>query len=281
MMDDIDMKESYHSCSTSSNEGEHNNSQVRRRIRNPSEVRIGDKVSFWYFCLPHAGIVSHISCVSDQTQTAAIKCIHYGCTNLFATRTIMEEEFRMDLSKSTWYFSSVPFNPLQSYSGTERLLRAKQRIGEKRWQSKNRSEDFCNWAVFRENETADFSQEERDQTSTPRALRSFFKPVYIADELEEGDVVVYKETGILVTKKPLRDGNKQLCIDVIVAKHGKCLREKFVVNLNEEHISKKYFDPSDCVSRKEMVTRAKQMEGRNVCARSTNELIEKYLTNKD
>ncbi|XP_052786223.1 uncharacterized protein LOC128221662 [Mya arenaria] len=155
--------------------------------------------SIWSSIVPEI-VLGATADVNEEAQTAKVICIHYGLPKLLAKRKIVEEEFEMNLAKSAWYKFDV--DDTTSYSREKRLSRAKERVGEKRWSTTNRSDNFCHWAVVPNVRWDDYAlgevtvKEKKNKSVEPFLNTS---PVYIAEELRLGDVVDYKETGILNT----------------------------------------------------------------------------------
>ncbi|WAR29904.1 hypothetical protein MAR_003472, partial [Mya arenaria] len=173
----------------------------KTKLSRPSQLSIADIVAFSYYRLEHVAIVTDILDVNERAQTARVRCIHYGLPKLLAKRQIVEEEFEMNLVNSSWHKFDV--DDTTSYACEKRLSRARERVGEKRWSKTNRSDNFCHWAVVPIARWDNYAFEEVNvKEKKNKSVEPFFNkyPVYIAEELRLGDVVDYKETGVLHIK---------------------------------------------------------------------------------
>ncbi|WAR29888.1 hypothetical protein MAR_003456, partial [Mya arenaria] len=173
----------------------------KTKLSRPSQLSIADIVAFSYYRLEHVAIVTDILDVNERAQTARVRCIHYGLPKLLAKRQIVEEEFEMNLVNSSWHKFDV--DDTTSYACEKRLSRARERVGEKRWSKTNRSDNFCHWAVVPIARWDNYAFEEvNDKEKKNKSVEPFFNkyPGYIAEELRLGDVVDYKETGVLHIK---------------------------------------------------------------------------------
>ncbi|XP_052787524.1 uncharacterized protein LOC128222520 [Mya arenaria] len=234
----------------------------KTKISKPSQLSIADIVAFSYYKLEHVAIVSDILDVNEEAQTAKVICIHYGLPKLLAKRKIVEEEFEMNLAKSAWYKFDV--DDTTSYSREKRLSRAKERVGEKRWSTTNRSDNFCHWAVVPNVRWDDYAlgevtvKEKKNKSVEPFLNTS---PVYIAEELRLGDVVDYKETGILVRKQSnVVEGKKVVEIDLIITNFWQGKRKTYTLDLKRNDINVMYYKPALCISMQDRVERALNFE---------------------
>ena len=107
------------------------------------ELKEGLIIEWTYYWIPHQGIVSGV----DKKQKT-VKVIHYGARHLFATRTIIEEELRIDLHRDDLRIYRC--DPAMSNKASVILDKAKKRLGEQRWQWGNRSWDFCVACVLKQ-----------------------------------------------------------------------------------------------------------------------------------
>ncbi|KAL3874594.1 hypothetical protein ACJMK2_037582 [Sinanodonta woodiana] len=112
-------------------------------IRSWEEFIPGHIVEFKYYCIWHQGILTEV-----DSRNEKIKIIHYGAKHLFAKRTILEDETKVNLKKESFYI----YHPDAKYAYTpdEVIKIAKSRVGEQNWKSGNRSYDFCRACVLRE-----------------------------------------------------------------------------------------------------------------------------------
>ncbi|KAL3874833.1 hypothetical protein ACJMK2_037795 [Sinanodonta woodiana] len=111
-------------------------------VRSFNDFVPGHIVEFKYYWIWHQGILTEV----DPTKKT-IKVIHYGTKHLFATRTIVEEEFEVDPLKQDIYISRA--DPQYSYTPDEVIGKARNRLGEQKWKSGNRSYDLCRQCVFK------------------------------------------------------------------------------------------------------------------------------------
>ncbi|KAK3599166.1 hypothetical protein CHS0354_041005 [Potamilus streckersoni] len=111
-------------------------------VRSWDDFIPGQIVEFRYYWIWHQGILTEAN-PSQKTITV----IHYGAKHLFATRTIVEEKFEINPSKQDIYISRP--DPQYTYTPDEVIRNAKERLGEQKWRSGNRSYDFCRQCVFR------------------------------------------------------------------------------------------------------------------------------------
>ncbi|KAL3874597.1 hypothetical protein ACJMK2_037794 [Sinanodonta woodiana] len=103
----------------------------------------GQIVEFQYYWIWHQGILTEV----NPTRNT-ITVIHYGTKHLFATRTIVEEEFEVNLMKQTIRISRA--DPQNSYTPDEVIRNARNRLDEQNWRPGNRSRDFCRKCFFKE-----------------------------------------------------------------------------------------------------------------------------------
>ncbi|KAK3586255.1 hypothetical protein CHS0354_020014 [Potamilus streckersoni] len=111
-------------------------------VRSWEELIKGHIVEFKYYCIWHQGILTEVNIGQE-----IIKVIHYGAKHLFATRTILEEERKVNLKKENLYI----YHPDPEYaSSSDEVIRyARSKLREQKWGSGNRSSDFCRECVLR------------------------------------------------------------------------------------------------------------------------------------
>jgi len=112
------------------------------------ELKLGSIIEWKYYNIPHQGILSDV----DKKRNT-IKVIHYGTSHLFATRTIVEEELKIDLRNDN--LGIYRCDPTLSNKADAIVVNAKQRIGEQRWKKGNRSWDFCVACVVKQQRAAE------------------------------------------------------------------------------------------------------------------------------
>ncbi|KAK3599165.1 hypothetical protein CHS0354_041004 [Potamilus streckersoni] len=111
-------------------------------VRSWEEFIPGHIVGFRYYFIWHQGILTEVNSRQEK-----IKVVHYGTKHLFATRTILEDETKVNLKKENFYI----YHPDPDYAFTpdEVITNAKKRLGEQKWGPGNGSFDFCRACVFR------------------------------------------------------------------------------------------------------------------------------------
>ncbi|KAL3874835.1 hypothetical protein ACJMK2_037797 [Sinanodonta woodiana] len=110
--------------------------------RSFSDFVPGQIVEFQYYWIWHQGILTKVN-----PARSTITVIHYGTAHIFATRTIVEEEFVVNPMNQDIYISRA--DPQYSYTPDEVIRRARDRLGEKNWRPGNRSRDFCRNCFFK------------------------------------------------------------------------------------------------------------------------------------
>ncbi|KAL3874823.1 hypothetical protein ACJMK2_037785 [Sinanodonta woodiana] len=112
-------------------------------VRSWEEFIPGHIVEFKYYYISHQGILTDVN-----PRLERIKVVHYGTEHLFAPRTILEDEMKVNLKKEKFYIFHP--DPEYAYTPEEVIINAKKRLGEQKWGPGNRSYDFCRACVFRE-----------------------------------------------------------------------------------------------------------------------------------
>ncbi|XP_053378500.1 uncharacterized protein LOC128548127 [Mercenaria mercenaria] len=107
-----------------------------------SDLYVGALVEYPYYTIMHQGIISY---VNEKEKT--IKWIHYGTSHIFATRTIIEEELKLDLRFDNIYIYRG--HPGYCNKPSITLQKARKRLGEQNWGRGNRSWDFCKACVIK------------------------------------------------------------------------------------------------------------------------------------
>ncbi|KAL3874593.1 hypothetical protein ACJMK2_037581 [Sinanodonta woodiana] len=115
----------------------------REPVRSWEEFIPGHIVEFKYYWIWHQGILTDVNPRLEQ-----IKVVHYGAKHLFATRTILEDETKVNIKKEKFYIYHP--DPKYSFTPVEVIINAKSRLGEQKWGPGNRSYDFCRACVFKE-----------------------------------------------------------------------------------------------------------------------------------
>ncbi|KAL4228565.1 hypothetical protein ACF0H5_011615 [Mactra antiquata] len=106
------------------------------------DLREGTIVEYSYYWIWHQGILTR----KDETSKT-ISVIHYGASHIFASRTIIEDTWNVDLKHDNiWIYDT---DPRKCNRASVIVDNARMRLGEQRWCSGNRSWDFCKDCVLK------------------------------------------------------------------------------------------------------------------------------------
>ena len=240
----------------------------KKEVRQISEVEIGDAALLKYYGIEHAIIVTEVHEEGTDSMKGRIRGVHYGLPNIFGRREVMEEYFTIDLTKST--LKRFDCSHLLTNTPETTVQRARKRVGEKKWAlASNRSDHFCFWAKVQQRpsgicENWDNGDLEGSSTSTNNlsSLHLEQKEVHLENDLVLGDVIKYKQVGILVGKINLDPGRgRQLKIEMIVYDLGwYCRKKVHIVDLNKDSIVIERCHPAHCHPMAVRVERAKSLE---------------------
>ncbi|KAK3597188.1 hypothetical protein CHS0354_003686 [Potamilus streckersoni] len=113
-------------------------------VDDPDELSEGDIVSFMYWGLRHKGVLVSVSGKSSDTN-CEIRVKHYALMHWFATRTIVEETFKIDLKENKLH--RISFSEYNTYPGNTVVMRARKRVGEQKFNFfSNTSNHLVHWA---------------------------------------------------------------------------------------------------------------------------------------
>ena len=240
------------------------------QISTLTELHHGDIVNFKYYRLPHYFIVTDVEENPHPPSRGKLKCVHYALPNIFSKRVVTEDIFDIDLRKMS--VKKVDFGKLNTYSRKDVVHRARKRVGETNWNAaSNRSGHLCHWAKvdLRLERNSDCLSETAVDDSKSTTLSSLFietKQVHLMEEIQRGDVVqlkgtsLFRDKGILVGLTDLRNGRK-FEMQIIMKKDRACL-ERVTVDLNNDRLFVKRFNPAHCIPMEERAQRALNMAGK-------------------
>jgi hypothetical protein len=235
-----------------------------KEIKQLSEVEIGDVVLLKYYKFDHAIVVTEVH-QNDDSLKGRIRGIHYGLPRLFKPREILEEYFTIDLSQSTVKVFDCSHLLINSAETT--VMMARKRIGEKKWApTSNRSDHFCFWAKVQQRPRElceDFDNGDLDASSTKdlSSLSLGETEVHLMNDLHLGDVIKYKELGILVRMVNLDSGKgRQFKIEMIVYEWGRCRKKTYIIDLNKDSIVIERYNPALCHPMAVRVDRANKLQ---------------------
>ncbi|KAL4236894.1 hypothetical protein ACF0H5_005280 [Mactra antiquata] len=216
----------------------------RKKISNLSEVNVGDIISFYYYGLQHVAVVTELNEFDHD-----VTCVHYALPTLFGTKIVKEETFNLNPSnKSIRLFDCNHYYCKPSH---QVVKLARKRVGETKWSPVNRSDHLCYWAKVKENTRGrcEFAADMADST-TRRSKEAFIRKdeVHLMTDIELGDVVEYKEKGIVVGITSVdSDYGRQFELEMMVYNSSYVFcRRKYQINLNKDELKVFIYHPAFC-----------------------------------
>jgi hypothetical protein len=248
----------------------------KKEIKQLSEVKKGDIVLLKHIkAAEHAVIVTEVHVRNDDPLKGVIQGVHYKKQSLFGNHKVMEEYFPMNLNQSA--IKIFDCKRLLTYSPEETVILARLRIGETKWKlTSNNDKHLCFWAKVRTRPRRDyesFHNMDRDVLRIHQLSSLYLgeKDVHLEKDLYLGDVIKYKQLGILVGNVSLDGGlGRRFQIEMMVYNWWyHCIKKTYIVDLNKDSIIIKRYHPSHCYPMTIRVTRAKQLENKR-CVWWTN-----------
>ncbi|XP_060552156.1 uncharacterized protein LOC132713531 [Ruditapes philippinarum] len=240
------------------------------------DINIGDIVTIQYWGLPHDVIVTEVH-TNSSDKKGKIRVVHYALGSLFTTREVKEEYFTLrSVSKHVPILHRHDCDHLNLFSPEIAVLRAKQRIGERKWHgTKNRSDHVCYWAKVKNYFTADAtddtqhgssaSLEDQGQSKLPSTLFVGEMEAHLSSDIEIGDAVRVKGVeGILVYKDC---GERKMKLKIITVKDSVKKLKQFV-NLNTDNLTVLRYHPVHCHPKPVRADRAKLVMGQKIPLKS-------------
>lgn len=248
----------------------------KKKISDLSEVKVGDIISFDYFKLEHAAIVTEV----DHSKYE-VRCVHYSWP-IPGNRTIKEEYFQLNPSKKT--VKIFDCSALNRRPNNEVVQLARERVGEMKWSAFNRSDHLCFWAKVKGvPRVLNGVNNNTDESETSRLSSAFIREdiVHLVNDLHPGDVVTYKRhlfwsiKGILVGIKSLDiKSRRQFEIEMMV--YGSfCYirRQTYEIDLNRDELTVSVYHHAHCHSMNTRVQRALAMKDEKGKRWTTNRFI--------
>ncbi|XP_060556140.1 uncharacterized protein LOC132716820 [Ruditapes philippinarum] len=241
-------------------------------IKRLDDINIGDIVTIQYWGLPHDVIVTEVH-TNSSDEKGKIRVVHYALNKLFTTREVKEEYFSFKLVKK--YFPILhrhDCDHLNLFPPEIAVLRAKQRIGERKWHvTKNRSDHVCYWAKVKQSFTTDDADDTSRESSAPLEGRGQSKHLstlfmgemeaHLSSDIEIGDAVRVKGVeGILVYKDC---GERKMKLEIVTVKDSVKKVRQFV-NLNTDNVTVLRYHPVHCHPKPVRVDRARLIRGQQI-----------------
>ncbi|XP_060556141.1 uncharacterized protein LOC132716821 [Ruditapes philippinarum] len=236
------------------------------------DINIGDIVTIHYWGLPHDVIVTEVH-TNSRDKKGKIRVVHYALDKLFSTKEVKEEYFTFrSVKKSFPLLRRHECGHLNLFPPEIAVLRAKQRIGERKWHwTKNRSDHVCYWAKVKQYLTADeagdtshgpsASLEGQGQSKHPSTLFMGEMEAHLSSDIEIGDAVRVKGVeGILVYKDC---GERKMKLEIITVKDSVKKVRQFV-NLNTDNVTVLRYHPVHCHPKPVRVDRARLIRGQKI-----------------
>lgn len=236
----------------------------RKQINHLNELSEGDVISFRYYGFRHTSIVSNVDADSGQTRF-----IHYGTSSLCGTRTIIEENIQIDVSKMKVML--LDCTRLNTFSKDEVISRAKSRIGETKWKLfGNRADNFAYWAKVKTQYDEDFDLNSTTSDVFPSSKVSLFieeREIHRHEDLKIGDVVKsnvigkFDNTGILSSLRYLDGSNgRKFEMEVITYNFAWVVtRKRYTIDLNTDRLFVKMYNPAQCHAMEQRAEYAKRI----------------------
>lgn len=256
------------------------------KVKKLSDIDIGDVIYIPYYALEHAVIVSAVREKNGDSTKGQVRCIHYGWQKPLKKRTIVEEYFTVDLTRSTWKLCEC--RKLACHSPNETVRRARERVGESKWSlTTNRSVHLCYWAKVKQDLVPIYISEELDNIHVDKSdtkKSSIFvkrRNVHTAQEIELGDVIqCKKERGIIVAQAPLNGSyGRQFKMKLVIYGKRRYGRSKtFEIDLNNDNLSVYLYHPALCHPMGKRVKRALEKVDKKCKWWTTNGFIMDCIT---
>lgn len=188
------------------------------QIEELQELHKGDVIKYYYWKIPHVGIVAKIELNKDEERKANLSIVHYSFPSMTSRRTIINERITIDLTKNKVW--RLDFSGYDVHDAGEVIKRATLRIGETKFGFfLNRSSHFCFWAKVVDSIFNNDENIEQNHTQNGQLLRQDLvhgdeelpqvfidhrkgklystkryekRPVRISDEIKPGDLIEIK-----------------------------------------------------------------------------------------
>ncbi|XP_045179548.2 uncharacterized protein LOC123539128 [Mercenaria mercenaria] len=247
----------------------------KKAIYRLDDLKVGDIVTIQYWGLPHDVIVTEVH-PNGRLRRGKIRAIHYALDKLFSTREVKEEYFptASNLSRLGWpILKRHECAHLNLFPPETAVLRARQRIGERKWHAtKNRSDHVCYWAKVRQQLTEEDKPQGLAQGLTDYVTGKGQSPhlstlfigeheVHLSSDFDIGDVIKVKETEGIVVGKDC--GERKMNLQLITVK-GSVKQLKQFVNLNTDNATVLQYHPAHCHPKATRADRARLIRGQKI-----------------
>ncbi|XP_052073066.1 uncharacterized protein LOC127711155 [Mytilus californianus] len=243
-----------------------------RKVTRLDQIDIGDIIYQRFHGIKYTsqmGIVTDVNINNEDKTKGCIHLIHYISSALFGTKHIIEEKVDVDIEMENLYIQDCKTS---SFPPNQVVCRARSRIGESQRDMFSKSSiHFAYWAKYQQYE--ENIVDEDFIKSTSRLDVPFFlqeREIHRIHDLTVGDVVksnvigIIDNTGILSSIKYLEcPDDRKFEIEVFTYSFWwRVTRTKINIDLNENRLFVKVYNPSKCQAMEQRVQNARDKENK-------------------